>query len=354
MRSRGRHGTQKTAGSYDMEWSLAACDDILEALVRGTYATELELDESDFTSLAITSSVITLGSGSPITLGLRVGDVIRLTNMTQSANNDRNLRITALTSTTITVAETLTNETADTGCEITRVGRKLINPAAGSLTSKYFTIEEYELDIDGAEIFTDCVWSAGTWSMQPNGIITFAPSWVGTGEFEALQDSSAPIFTSPTTPTGLPMSVVDATIRIGTEDVVDLTSFDVAIDLGATTPDVFGSGSIKYGPDVFKGQMGVSLNFTALRSDLQRVLDFQDETQLSVHVLAVDNESEPKDFLSIYVPNFTLASVDKSALSKEGGPRTQSIQVPMDLVGKDDRGGEYDPCMIKFQISNDS
>jgi hypothetical protein len=131
--------------------------------------------------------------------------------------------------------------------------------------------------------------------------------------------------------------------------VVDLQSFDLTLDIGATAPDVFGSGAQKYSPDVFTGQMAASLNFTALRKDLQYIQDFADETVYSLHVLAVNNEDEPKGFVSIVVPYFTLGGVDKSALNKQGGPRTQSIAVPAALVGKDTRGAGYDPTMIKLQ-----
>src|SRR6185295_9102543 len=101
---------------------------------QGTWSTALALSESDFTSLTIASNVITLGGGSPISLGLRVGDVIRLTNMSVAGNNSKNLRIIALDATTITIAagDTLANNSVDSACNITRPGQKLICPAAGA------------------------------------------------------------------------------------------------------------------------------------------------------------------------------------------------------------------------------
>jgi hypothetical protein len=95
----------------------------------------------------------------------------------------------------------------------------------------------------------------------------------------------------------------------------------------------------------------MGLNISALRKDLTAIQDFSAETQYELHVLAVENESEPKDFMSIYVGNFTLGDVAKSALSADAGPRTQSLTVPAALVGKDTRGTGYDPTMIKFQSS---
>lgn len=351
MRTRGRHGGRRTSGPYTCEWSLGLADEILQAVMRGTWgAANLAKTEADFTSITTGANSIVLASGSPIAMGFRVGEVIRLSNHSSAGNNNRNLRITALDPTTITVAETLTvNAVADTSVTITRTGRVLTNPAAR--IKRYFTIEEHELDIDGSEVFEDCVWGAMKFTMQPNGMLMFEPSWVGTGVFEALTGGAAPLFTAPVEPTGVPMSCVDAVIRVGSADVIDLTAFDITIDAKAAPPDP-GVIASTVAPDVFTGTMDVSMNLTALRKDLQYVADFAAETVYSLHVLAVDNESEPKDFLSIHVPNFTFGSADKSALSREGGARTQTIAIPADLVGIDTRGGAYDATMVKFQVSN--
>ena len=97
--------------------------------------------------------------------------------------------------------------------------------------------------------------------------------------------------------------------------------------------------------------MAISGSITALRKDLAYETIFLDETQLSLHILAVELESEPKDFVSIYVPNFTLGKVDKSAFSKNAGARTETLTIPQALLGKDERGGAYEAAMVSFQLS---
>lgn len=352
MMTRGRHGTQKTAGSYTSQLSIGLMDDVIEAVMRGTWENVLTITEATggLTSITTGTNTIVNGGGSWITAGLRVGDVIRLTNHATTANNNRNLRITGLTASTITVAESLTaNAVADTAFTITRPGRKLINPAAGAIVKRYFTVEEHELDIDGSEIFTDCVWGSLRFAMAPNGLVTIDPAWTGSGRFETKTGGSAPHFTSPSEATGVPLAVADAVLSLNGTDFVDLTAFDLTMDITPNAPDVAAS---RYAPDVFTGSMSVALNVTALRQDLARVADFSNETVCALHLLAVENEAEPKDFFSLYVPNFTLGSVDKSALAKGGGPRTQTIAVPAALVGKDEAGGAFDPTMAKIQISN--
>lgn len=348
MRVRGRHGTQKTTGEWSGEFSMGSHEPIMEAVVRDTFASGVALDESDYGAITTASHTITVASGDLRSLGLRVYDVIRMTGHATAGNNDKNLRVTGLTSKVITVAETLTpNASGDSESDIVVAGKKLIQ--SGSLVKRYFTIEERDVDIDQSEIMRDFVFGSLRFSMQPNGLLMCDPGGIGTGYFATASTGASPYFTSPTTPVGVPLSVVDATIRVKGEDVVDLTSLEITIDNQPTAPDVFGSGAIKYSPDVFTGQLSVGLSFECLRQDLDFITDFAAETVYSLHVLAVENESEPKDFLSIVIPNFTLSGVQKSALSKEGGPRTQSISVDAALVGRDDTGTGYDATMIKIQ-----
>lgn len=351
MSQRGRHGTQKTTADYSAELSLGSHDPIIEALMRGTWdSSAIELDAGDFTSITTTASTIVLASGSPISLGLRVGDVIRLEDADTTANNAKNLRITELSSTTITVADALVvDNSADTGAKIVRPGKRIINPT--TVIERYFTLEEYEGDIDQSTVLTDFKWGSGKISMSSNGLIMFDPGGIGTGNVEALDAAASPYFSAPTSTTGAPFSVVDATIRFKGEDLVELTSFDLSLDIQPTAPDVFGSGAIKYAPDVFTGPLQIGLNLGMLRKSLQVLQDFIAETAYSLHVLAVDNTAEPKDFLAITVPNFTLGSADPSALSKQGGGRTQTIQVPPALVGID-TSASGDKSMIKFQTTS--
>jgi len=352
MRSRGRHGLRKASGSYTCEVSLDNCDAFYEAFFRGTWETALTVTEAtaSLTSITTTTSTIVAAAGSWITAGLRVGDIVRLTGHSTAANNSRNLRITGLTASTITVAETLTADAgADTAFTIIRPGQKLINPAAGSAVKSFFTIEEYDGDLDLTEIFSDCIITSLKFSMSSSGFLMCDIAWVSTGLFTTASAGSAPTFTSPTESVGLPLSCAEATLRYSSTDFVDLTSWDLTMEIGGVAPEVVGS---VISPDVFTGQMMVSMNFSMLRTDYGKMTDFLAETALTFSIMAQENETAPADFLGLFVPNFTLGGVEKSALSKEAGPRTQSISVPAGLVGKDTTGGAWDATMVKLQCSN--
>jgi hypothetical protein len=163
MRQRGRHGTQKIAFAYNAELSLGSHDAIIEAICRDTWSAGPDPD-------AVRLHLADHGRqhhhpdvGRSAHARFRVGDVIDLTNFSTAANDLTNLRITGLSATTITVAETLVvNAVADTTCSIIRRGKKLTPYAGGGLVKKYFTLEEYEADIDQSTVLTRIACSAAS------------------------------------------------------------------------------------------------------------------------------------------------------------------------------------------------
>ena len=83
-----------------------------------------------------------------------------------------------------------------------------------------------------------------------------------------------------------------------------------------------------------------------LKKDALLQKAFLAEDQLSLHLTAVSPDGDT-DFVSFYLGNFSLGSFSKSDIGADNG-RTQSFEL---LIGKDERGGAYDPTMIKFQTS---
>lgn len=340
MKSRGRHGSRSVTGQYTGDLSVGSYDDFIEAAFRGSFEAELVLDEGDFTSITTGANSIVLASGSPITLGLRVGDVIRITNQaTSTTNNSRNLRITALSSTTITVAETLVvNAVADTDCEITRP-KKVIQ----GVEPRSFTVEEQEVDIDSSEVFTGVRIGQMQLSLQPNGMAIVTFSLVGQ-DGQVKDGGDSPYFTTPTETTTIGLTAVEAKIRLGSTDVLDISSLDLTINLNAAGNPVVGSVLT---PDVFTNLADVTGSITALKSDSARMQNFLDEDQLSLHLLFEENETGAADFCSFFIGNLTLASATKSDLGTDGA-RTQSFSL---LVGVQEATG-YDRSMVVYQTSS--
>lgn len=297
-----RHGSRSVAGSYDASCRLNALDEIFEAVLRGTWTASDTLDEADFTSLTTTTSTIVFASGSPITLGVRRGMVIRLVDHASAGNNGRNLTVTDVNATTITVAETLTlNATPDTDCAIV-----LPKYVYTSGVNRYFTIEQYNADIDQSLVGTDCVFSSLSLALQPDSTALLSIGVVGI-DMASKTTGDSPVFTSPTTYATRSMVSTDAKIIVNGVAVTDLTGLNFAYDLTAATTPMVGTTT---SPDVFKNQATLSGSFSALRSDLARWGAFNAETEIAIAFTLVEPESEPKDFVSFYIPLATYSSSD--------------------------------------------
>ena len=337
--TRGRHGSRSVSGSYAGDLSLGSYDDFIEAVFRGTFDTPLALSGLAITPDA-TGKTFTRATGSWIADGVRVGDVVRFGGFTSGgvANNSRNFRVTGLTATVMTVAEAPATVSEQTAITLARPKKVIMGG-----TPRSFTIEENEIDIDGSEVFKGCRIGQMQLQLQPNGMATVTFTIVGQ-DMEIMSGVSAPYFSAPTATTSIGMTSVEALIRLGTADVLDLTALDLTINLNAAGQPVVGSSIT---PDVFTNQANVEGSITALRQDVSRVQQFLNEDQLSIHLLFTENEGEPKDFCSFFIGNLTLASASKSELGSDG-PRTQQLSL---LIGKDERGGAYESSTVVYQTS---
>jgi hypothetical protein len=339
MMTRGRHGSRSVGGNYTGDLSLGTFDALFEAVFRSTIDSPIAL-----TGLSLTADnaakTITRGSGSWITDGIRVGDVIRGTLWTTTANNNKNWRVVGVTATVLTLAEAPTTvSVAETGVAITRP-KKLLQ----GTTRRSFTWEENELDIDASEVFTGCRIGGMTLNLTPDGMITVQFTMVGQ-DMQVMSGAGAPYFTNPTLTTSLGMTSVEAVIRYGTTDVLDLTALELSINLNAAAQPVVGS---LITPDVFDNLATMEGRITALRQDMTRVQDFLSENQVAIHLMFTENEAAPADFCSFFLGNVTLSGATKSELGNDGA-RTQDSTL---MIGKDERGGAYNPSMISFQTSS--
>jgi len=345
MTTRARHGQKAVQGSYQAELSVGAFDTLFEAAFRSTWAAATTITQATAgmatATLSCTSGVITASAGNFITAGLRVGDVIAFASGL-TGNLNTNLQIVGLTATTITVAQTLAPVAGPIATWSLTARRKLVQSA--TLVERDFSFEEYEADIDQSERFDGVRVTGFDLEMSPNNLLMATFNLMGQTGLP-LDSASSPYFTAPTFSVGLPLSVADASIRLGSANLVDLTGFKLSFSLNSGVAEVIAS---QVTPNVFNNLATLTGSITGLRSDLSRVSDFLAETQLALHLLATEVESEPKDFFALSITNLTLGGVNKSALGADG-PRTQELPL---LIGIDEAGGAYDGTMIKLVRSN--
>lgn len=344
LTSMGRLGSRSVQGSYSGEMSLGSHDTIYEALMRGTWAAALTITEAtgEATEITTVADGIVGDTGSWIDAGLRVGDVIRLTGHSTTANNDKNLRIAALSATKITTHETLVvNSTPDTAFTITR-GKKLVNPA--SPTKRTFYIDQRFVDVDGSQVFGGCRWTSLTVTGSPDGMAEVEFGVLG-ASMATLEGSESPYFVSPTAYNSRALVFADATINYAGTDIAVLTAFDLSYEINAALQAVVGS---RTSPDVFDNNASLSGNMSMIREDFANVTRFADETEFKLHILLTEPESEPKDYISIFVPRCRLT--DASAPIGGDGAMIESLPFEAGAQAEDLTNG-LDATMLTIVTS---
>lgn len=336
-----RLGSKEVKGAYTGDLSVGTFDPLLEAALRGTWSAVLSLTSANFTSITTTTNTIVAAGGSWLSMGIMEGDVIRLTGSAMSGNNNRNLRVTGVTVSTITVAETLTADgTADTAATITR-SKKLIQPAVPVRRS--FTIEETYQDIDMSERFTGCRVSSLKLTGKPNGMVEIEFGIVGADD-SVLDTVASPYFTNPVVTSTLGLVMSDATLRVGGADVVNLTSFDLMLDLKAKTEPVVGSMTT---PDVFDNAAEVSGSFSAIRKDMSYLQQYAAETEIQMQVLMVEPTGSPASFVNLFVPRVKLVGGTKQF--GQDGPLVATH--PFTVGAQDGSVAGLDNTMVALQTS---
>jgi hypothetical protein len=338
--SMARLGFGETSGSYAADASVGTFDPLLEAITRGTWSAALVITTSAVGGVQYGANTITGSSGSWLTSGIRVGDVIRMSGTGATANNNRNLRVTGVAPLVITVAETLTTTGAlDTSGSLTRL-KKVYQPTVPVRRS--FTIEQYDGDIDQSEQYTGCRASSLKVTGQPNGMCLVDFGFVG-ASVNPLTTAASPVFTTPVLSPSIGLVIADATIRYAGADVVTLTSFDFTLDNKASTTPIVGATVT---PDVFDNAAMLSGTFSAMRMDLTNLTKFTSETELELHLLLVEPMSEPKNCLSIFIPRLKLTGT--TAPFGADGAMIESL--PWMAADKGVVTG-YDATMIAFSTS---
>lgn len=346
LTSLSRLGSRRAPGSYNGPLVVGGWDDLLEAILRSTWVASAAITQATagLTSISTpTTSTILASAGSWITAGVRVGDVVRLTGFATAANNSINLRIKAVSALTLTVHGTplTVDASLDTTFTLT-ILKKLKNGATP--TKRTFYVEENNQDIDASELFGGCKWIEFKIAGDPKGLATISVRLLGASG-TTVSGASAPYYISPTSNTNSALVFVDATVSFGGTDYVDATSFELTYTLAAATQDVIGATTT---PDVFDNDATLTGSFSAARADLAEVTAYVAETAFELHVLLVENMSEPKNCIALYAPNCLRTNVTAPL----GGDGAMIEQVPFTCGKKEGFSSTgYDDTLMTISTS---
>ena len=334
MRKKPRHGSRSVSGSYETELMVGSLHDVQEAVMGGTWAAAQTLDHTTLTSATISDSgaTITFAGGNLLTSGVRVGMMARFADMSVTENNNVWFPILAISGAEgrvwTTDATLLADNTADTAFSVT-IARSLATTAAGYV-DRYFTVEEWGLDVEEGKLITDARWNQLSVSVAPDGPARVS---LGLGARNMAPQATSPNFTSPVFTEGDPLILRDGGVYVNGVKKVNLTGITAGLAAPVSHVPVIGA---TLSPDVFLGQFAFTGEFTGVVQDYTDFTTFTNEDQISVLLHFAERDGSPADFESVYFGNLSFGGYSSPA----GGEGALIQTIPL-WGGSDERGTQY-------------
>lgn len=327
-----RHGVRRVAGDVNGELSLGTYAEFFAAALRKNWTAGVSFTASAGAGVTVDNAAKTLTrvSGSWITDGFKVGDVVRAASL-DAAIDGKNLRVTALTATVMTVAEAPGADVAgpNEACTIKVAGKKLWVPTTGHLDIS-FGIEHHFSDIGESELFTGCMVNTLELGLPPTGMSTLRAGIVGQNMTE-YTGGTAPYFTTPAEETDTAvLAAVNGSLRVGGVDVATVTGLSMNINANITGDPVVGSDVV---PELFPGRVVVSGQFTCYYEAGSSIrADFINETEISLIAKMNAGSDAGADFMTIGLGRIKLGGAAKDD-GEKGLIQTVPFQALLNTAG---------------------
>lgn len=314
-----RTGTDKIEGTLKAELSPGSYSDFFAALLRGAWTAGVT-DTATTVAAVATGDKLVRSAGSWITLGFKVGDLVKVTGFTTTANNGR-FTVLAVTATDLSLDATLTDEAE--GASITTVvqGKKLSIPLLTSArTDDSFTVEQWFDTIPVSRVATGVKVSTASVKIDPNAMATVDFGMMG----KDMTSSATQYFTSPAASSTT--SIVSGNkgalyangVRIATVTTISFEingNMETGVTIGNQQPD-----GTRPATEIFLGRVKATGTFSAYFDSETFFNQFRDETEISL-VFRLDGDAE--EGLIIKFPRIKIGG---SAIDdKEVGGLIQTI-----------------------------
>jgi hypothetical protein len=299
------YGLSRAEGTISGELSASTYSELVGSIVEKDFAVGVNSGAVTLTYAGAAGAwTVARGSGSFLTDGFKIGDVIRASGGSVTANNTRNFLITnvvALTITFIALDGAAVTAGESTTTTLTVSGKKTFAPTT-SHTKDYYTFEEFYSDLTKSEKYADCRIGSIAVSLPASGNATVSIAVVGLSRTL----SGAQVLTSPTRTTTPIMSAINGVILINGAAQTVATGINFTIENGAAnTGAVIGSN---YGQDVLTGRIRVSGTFTA-QFDSTTIQDLYDnETNTSIAVVLTGDSTGNAPFMAFTIPRVKISS----------------------------------------------
>lgn len=301
------YGGKMVNGQINGLMSAGTWEDMFANLLRADFAAVSAISSLSLTIAGSGPYTVTRASGSFLTGGIKIGDVVRLTGGSlDSANVSKNLLVTGVTATVLTVivvnGSALTAEGPIASCTVTVTGKKSLPPTS-SHTNTYIGFEEYYSGITRSELFNDCKMSSVEIGLPSSGNATV--NWRVVGLSRDIAGSQ--VLTSPTAETSSTvLTAVNGVLIVNGSAVTNVTGARVTIDGGVRHGEmVVGSN---YSPDLDRGRIRVSGQFTALFDSATLSSLYQNETPTSLVLVMADDETADAEFVTLSISKIKLTS----------------------------------------------
>lgn len=307
-----RHGVRSVEGSLNAELSPGSYQDFLASAV-GRDFTAITTSATGSVTVAGTGPTFTISrtTGSYITDGIKPGYVIRFTGLTATADNNKNLLVTAVTSaTSITIVPlngvAMTVGTTASGAAFSVPGKITYAPSTGHTDDSY-SVEEYYEDIGQSEVYVGCKVGGANIQLPATGLVTTDFSFMG---LDLGRTGVTEYFTTPTAQgTSGIFASVNGALLVGGTPVALVTSLNISIDRGLAAEAVVGS-NVK--PEIFEGRIMVSGEFSTLFSDRTIADIFVNETEVSLVAALTTSSAANAEFIAISMPRIKVNSDTKA------------------------------------------
>jgi hypothetical protein len=327
-----RHGVRLVNGKITGILSPLTYSDPLSVVMRRDFAAVTSITGASIT-VAGTGPTYTLtrAAGSYLTDGIKIGMGVRLTAGTFNvANLNKNLLVTAVTATVLTVIPmngiALFAEGPIASATLAVPGKVTFVPTTGH-TNIYHTVEEWMPDVPFSERNIDCKFIQANISLPGSGNAKIDFTANGLNQ----TTSASAYFTAPTAET-TSQSLVGASGLLffgGTQQSV-VTDLSINLDgKGSPADGVLGT-DIR--PDIFTGKVMVSGSFTAYFDSATLANAFVNETSSSIVSAVTAGSAANADFMT-----FTMSDVRINSNTPDdtetGNKRTYNYVAVLNATG---------------------
>lgn len=308
----GKQGTQRWEGSLEGLLSPSTYETEFEAAMRGTWASVSSLTASDLTSVSAdnSSSKFAFGGGNPVTSGMRIGQIMRFTGLSDDENNSRNFLILGFGGSNnreVTVYPAPDTMSADTDFTVSFPGGRLVIPSSDHV-SRLSAWEKYYPDAGFAALYTEARCGGFNIGVNADTNVTVSFPFMGRGRFW-YKDSDAPFFTSPTAQTDNEVcGPVSGLLRVNGENLGLVTALSFGINLNPQAPSVVLQ---KFSPEIFLGPaVGTgNISFFVDRDAVDLVETFDDETRVEILPMFQNSDDADAETLAFYMPYCQLGNL---------------------------------------------